>query len=172
MEKPTNRSGGVIVKKLERGLNSGWNDYYLAFIIVAPVVALVVGTALFYYYCTRIKQKMYGKPSEGYRTDSDELIVKFDGRHNSVSTVGSGSSYASTAALLRRSLRSRLGSNLSQVSEMDLPLDDQWEINRGQVKRLEVLGEGAFGRVEKAEGIGLPNMPHRCVVAVKMLKGE
>lgn len=115
---------------------------------------------------------MYGIPSDSFRKDSDGLIAKFDVRHNSVSTVGSGSSYASTAALLHRSMRSRLGSNLSQVSEVDLPLDDLWEINRDQVKRLEVLGEGAFGRVEKAEATGLPNMPYKCVVAVKMLKGK
>ena len=122
---------------------------------------------------TRSKQNKHGIPGESHRTDSERMIVQFDGRHNSVSTVGSGSSYTSTTALLRqRSMRSRFGSNLSQVSELELPLDDEWEIDRGLIKCLDVLGEGAFGRVMRAEALGLPDNPYRSVVAVKMLKGK
>ena len=36
---------------------------------------------------------------------------------------------------------------------------------------LEVLGEGAFGRVHKAEAVGLDDSSNAVTVAVKMLKG-
>ena len=72
----------------------------------------------------------------------------------------------------QRSLRSRLGSNLTQVSEVEMPLDEKWEIDREIISLQEVLGEGAFGRVMKAEVLGMPNMPFRFNVAVKMLKGK
>ena len=52
-----------------------------------------------------------------------------------------------------------------------MPLDEKWEIDRGIISLQEVLGEGAFGRVMKAEVLGMPNMPCRLNVAVKILKG-
>ena len=48
--------------------------------------------------------------------------------------------------------RSRLGSEnttLTMVSEYELPLDPDWEFPRGQLELLEVLGEGAFGKVSR-----------------------
>lgn len=91
-------------------------------------------------------------------------------RHHSVTT--SVSSYGSTVPLLRK--RSvRIDSNLSQVSEYDLPLDEEWELDRSLITVLDTLGEGAFGRVMKAEAIGLKSAPYSsCFVAVKMLKGK
>ena len=86
---------------------------------------------------------------------------------------GSSSSYDSTVPLIRnRSLRSRVGSNLTQVSELETSFDERWEIDRENINFVGVLGEGAFGRVMKAEIIGLPSMPFKFNVAVKMLKGE
>lgn len=52
-----------------------------------------------------------------------------------------------------------------------MPLDEKWEIDRGIISLQEVLGEGAFGRVMKAEVLGMPNMPCTLNVAVKILKG-
>ena len=71
----------------------------------------------------------------------------------------------------QRSLHSRLVSNFTQVSGVNMPLDEKWEIDRGIISLQEVLGEGAFGRVMKAEVLGMPNMPCRLNVAVKILKG-
>lgn len=86
---------------------------------------------------------------------------------------GSSSSYDSTVPLIRnRSLRSRVGSNLTQVSELETSFDERWEIDRENINFVGVLGEGAFGRVMKAEIIGLPSMPFKFNVAVKMLKGK
>ena len=144
--------------------------YIVVFVSVAVVVGLILTAVMF--YCRRkllyAKEAGYGvvtiaKPNEPavqYRTHAP--------------SIGSSSSYGSTAPLLRqRSLRSRLGSNLTQVSEVDMPLDEKWEIDREHIILSGVLGEGAFGKVMKAEAIGLPNMPsYRFEVAVKMLKGK
>jgi len=53
------------------------------------------------------------------------------------------------------------------VSEIEVPYDEAWELDRSQLVFSEILGEGAFGRVLKAEALGLG-----FTVAVKMLKGE
>lgn len=59
-----------------------------------------------------------------------------------------------------------------QVSEIEVPYDEAWEIDRNLLVLSEILGEGAFGRVVKAEAIGLNNLPNSVIVAVKMLKGK
>ena len=101
----------------------------------------------------------------------NEITVEYKAHDPSVG--GSLSSCESTAPLMRQpSLRSRLASNLTQVSEEDMSLDEKWEIDRELISLQEVLGEGAFGRVMKAEVLGMPNMPFRLNVAVKMLKGK
>lgn len=57
------------------------------------------------------------------------------------------------------------------VSEYELPLDSAWELPREYLTLGNTLGEGAFGKVVKAQmNITKPGIPS--VVAVKMLKGE
>jgi len=57
------------------------------------------------------------------------------------------------------------------VSEYELPLDSAWELPREYLTLGNTLGEGAFGKVVKAQmNITRPGIPS--VVAVKMLKGE
>lgn len=58
---------------------------------------------------------------------------------------------------------------ISQGSE--IPLDEDWDIAREHVRLLGTIGEGAFGRVLKAEAY-IPRLgPMRLTVAVKTLKG-
>lgn len=56
---------------------------------------------------------------------------------------------------------------------MVLQCDAEWEINRENLNLLDVIGEGAFGKVLKADAFGLNkgNMS-KTVVAVKTLKGN
>lgn len=56
------------------------------------------------------------------------------------------------------------------VSEYELPMDSDWEINRNCLILGKNLGEGAFGRVVKAEATNIIKPGNRSVVAVKMLK--
>ncbi|XP_043269981.1 fibroblast growth factor receptor homolog 1-like isoform X2 [Venturia canescens] len=57
----------------------------------------------------------------------------------------------------------------SSISEYELPLDSAWELSREHLALGNTLGEGAFGKVVRAQtNTGKPGIP--CVVAVKMLK--
>lgn len=58
-----------------------------------------------------------------------------------------------------------------QISEYELPMDSEWEIPRDTLFLGKSLGEGAFGKVVKAEGHSLLKQGVNSVVAVKMLKG-
>lgn len=58
----------------------------------------------------------------------------------------------------------------SPISEYEFPMDTNWEFPRQQLKLGETLGEGAFGRVVRAEANGLMKNGTHNVVAVKMVK--
>ena len=125
----------------------------------------------FYLYRRKMKLAKEAKYGLVNSPKPKEIAVEYRAHHPSVG--GSLSSCGSTVPLMRqRSLRSRLGSNLTQVSEEEMPVDEKWEIDREIISLQEVLGEGAFGRVMKAEVLGIPNMLFRFNVAVKMLKGK
>lgn len=57
------------------------------------------------------------------------------------------------------------------ISEYELPMDSDWEIPRDMLCLGKNLGEGAFGKVVKAEAVNLLKPGNTSVVAVKMLKG-
>lgn len=71
-----------------------------------------------------------------------------------------------------RQSRSRLGSEMTSLSEYELPLDSDWELPRSKLLKGESLGEGAFGKVVKAEVQGIVRPDLLTTVAVKMLKGK
>jgi hypothetical protein len=58
------------------------------------------------------------------------------------------------------------------ISEYELPMDSDWEIPRAMLCLGKSLGEGAFGKVVKAEAVGLLKPGMSSIVAVKMLKGN
>ncbi|XP_043248037.1 fibroblast growth factor receptor homolog 1-like isoform X2 [Colletes gigas] len=60
-------------------------------------------------------------------------------------------------------------SNGGSISEYELPVDSAWELPREHLSLGNTLGEGAFGKVVRAQtNTGKPGIPN--VVAVKMLK--
>ncbi|XP_076759206.1 fibroblast growth factor receptor homolog 1 isoform X3 [Xylocopa sonorina] len=60
-------------------------------------------------------------------------------------------------------------SNGGSISEYELPVDSAWELPREHLNLGNTLGEGAFGKVVRAQtNTGKPGIPG--VVAVKMLK--
>ena len=76
-----------------------------------------------------------------------------------------------TIKIERCQSRSHLGSEITSLSEYELPLDVAWELPRSKLLIGESLGEGAFGKVMKADAHGIlrPDVP--TTVAIKMLKG-
>ncbi|KAJ9581128.1 hypothetical protein L9F63_023694, partial [Diploptera punctata] len=80
-------------------------------------------------------------------------IVKIEKQKSSQSQMATGSS----------------GSDL-MISEYELPLDTEWEIPRNMLTLGKTLGEGAFGKVVKAEGQNIIKQGANTIVAVKMLK--
>ena len=55
--------------------------------------------------------------------------------------------------------------------ELDEIIDEETELDRESLAIGEMLGEGAFGVVVKAEALGLAHKTEKQFVAVKMLKG-
>lgn len=53
-----------------------------------------------------------------------------------------------------------------------LPYDHRWEFPKERLKLGRTLGQGAFGRVIRAEAIGLEDGETSTTVAIKMLKGN
>ncbi|KAK3860047.1 hypothetical protein Pcinc_024337 [Petrolisthes cinctipes] len=75
-----------------------------------------------------------------------------------------------TIKIERCQSRSRLGSEMTCISEYELPLDSDWELPRARLVMGESLGEGAFGKVVRAEVQGILRPEMMTTVAVKMLK--
>ncbi|KAK7073865.1 hypothetical protein SK128_023184, partial [Halocaridina rubra] len=77
-----------------------------------------------------------------------------------------------TVKIERCQSRSRLGSEMTSISEYELPLDVDWELPRSRLALGESLGEGAFGKVVRAEVQGLNRSEQLNLASVKMLRGN
>ncbi|EDO43236.1 predicted protein, partial [Nematostella vectensis] len=91
---------------------------------------------------------------------------------NSRTRIGSTGSANSSTPLIRYRNVTTSSIEESFLDFYELPIDEDWEIDRSQITIKEQLGEGAFGLVMKAEALGLTDMPYRHTVAVKMLKAD
>ena len=84
---------------------------------------------------------------------------------------GGGAHDALLFPVIKIEKRSRLGTDMTSVSEYELPLDTKWEFPRQHLKIGKSLGEGAFGHVVQAQADGIIQPNVSSTVAVKMLKG-
>ncbi|XP_052098612.1 fibroblast growth factor receptor 2-like isoform X2 [Mytilus californianus] len=137
--------------------------------IIAGVTSVVVLILLLLVF---ICYKRYKRVQSGKYRNVKRVIVM---RQNEI--YYPDKSYDGTQPLVLPTIRiepgprRRLSSDLTMMSEYDLPLDKHWEFGREKLSLGKPLGEGAFGLVVKAEAVGLNKAP-TTAVAVKMLKED
>ena len=162
----TNETTQGTVSAVKRVKEDDSSPIFMAIGVVASVLLLGIIVCVGMW---RHHNSKKAKPSAYYDNRTDSGSVQF--RPQALSSTSSSYLGSSAPLLRQRSYRSRLGSNLTQLSEFEMPLDEDWEIDRSHINILGELGEGAFGKVMKAEALGLPGLQARFFVAVKMLKG-
>ncbi|NP_001161535.1 fibroblast growth factor receptor A [Saccoglossus kowalevskii] len=137
----------------------------IAIVVIAVILIVVFGIGI----CV-VKQKLRKKnrgPILGNRANQDKSQIQHQISTESNSSVGSGH------ALIRRS--QRLSSNITTISEIEIPFDEKWEFPRNRLCIGKMLGEGAFGQVLEAEAVGIMkdgSKTSNTTVAVKMLKSD
>lgn len=72
---------------------------------------------------------------------------------------------------IERQKASSVRNDSFSMTEYELPIDPEWEFPRMNLQFGKSLGEGAFGKVVKAEACGILQTDVTTTVAVKMLKG-
>ncbi|XP_046850988.1 fibroblast growth factor receptor 4-like isoform X2 [Xenia sp. Carnegie-2017] len=141
----------------------------LYIVVSVAAIVLVIGSIFAYlliFKCKKHKKRVFsvaGYHPRNYPRKERDLL----------SSTSSSVSTSSTNPLLNNQRFRRLDSGLSDVSEMVMQFDPRWEINRENLNLLQVIGEGAFGKVLKAEafGVGKQNFG-KTIVAVKTLKDD
>ncbi|GAB6024923.1 hypothetical protein CHUAL_010028 [Chamberlinius hualienensis] len=132
--------------------------------LVAGIFGVLVSVGLCYFFILKTKRPPVGSNlnNNGPPLYKKKVIV------TRMDSVGSHNSIAPLVKI--DSSRSRLSSELTTVSEYEIPLDAEWEFDRTKLVLKELLGEGAFGVVMRGEATGLMINEEWSVVAVKMLK--
>ncbi|CAH1782894.1 unnamed protein product [Owenia fusiformis] len=74
--------------------------------------------------------------------------------------------------IIRKDHRNRLSSELTTVSEYQIPVDPAWEFPREKLSLGRILGEGAFGIVRQGEAVGIGGKTTTTTVAIKSLKHD
>uniref|UniRef100_A0A646QDD7 Fibroblast growth factor receptor n=1 Tax=Hemiscolopendra marginata TaxID=943146 RepID=A0A646QDD7_9MYRI len=134
----------------------------VGFMILAGVIFLIAGVFFFRWHFH--KQKPHVTILKEACIIRKKIILERQDSNNS---------HSSMAPLVKIDCtRSRLSSELTTVSEYELPIDPEWEIQRDKLILGKPLGEGAFGQVMKAELYGTDDKDPPFIVAVKMLKDE
>ncbi|XP_052059025.1 fibroblast growth factor receptor 2-like, partial [Mytilus californianus] len=152
-----NRSGGTNNK-----------ERIVIYIIGGVTLVVILILLLLLFICYRRYKRVQ---SSKYRNVKRVIVM----RQNEINRPDK--SYDGTQPLVLPTIRiepgprRRVSSDLTMVSEYDLPLDKHWEFKREQLSLGEPLGEGAFGQVVKAEAVGLNKAP-TTAIAVKMLKED
>lgn len=156
-------SGGSTLTRTE------FSDLEIGLLAAAGGLMLLVVYIAWCCVRSRKQKRTLELPDAKYEVPMERVTIEPRSfvRTSSVSSTGSAAAF-----LRQRSFRNRLESRLTQVSEVEVPYEEAWEIDRSHLVLSDVLGEGAFGRVIKAKAVGLNNSPYSIIVAVKMLKED
>lgn len=143
------------------------------YVVAALLAIIIVVGAVVFHHCYKKKRTTiieYKHNTETVNILSQEQAPPNVPNRRTASVSSTGS--AAVSLLRQRSMRSRLGSRLTQLTEIEIPYDPQWDIDRNDIFIQDSLGEGAFGKVMKAQIFGSKEGTlGQLTVAVKMLKG-
>lgn len=138
-----------------------WAIIFLGAIILVIVVLLALCGALIYRSNMLQKKMKLANQTTNIVVRKKVVLVRQE----------SGSSQNSIAPLVKIDYpRGPNDEELATISEYEIPPDPLWEFPRENLKFLEPLGQGAFGKVVKAEAKGIEKNGSTNTVAVKMLK--
>ncbi|KAH8295513.1 hypothetical protein KR018_012512 [Drosophila ironensis] len=151
---------------LEVGVTSGMERAPLTYFIVFGVILLFIFmcTVFIFYAVRKMKhEKLLKQRIETVHQWTKKVIIfKPEGGGDS-----SGSMDTMIMPVVRiqkqRTTVLQSGNEPAPFNEYEFPLDSNWELPRNQLVLGRTLGEGAFGRVVKAE-------VNNAIVAVKMVK--
>ncbi|XP_077981310.1 fibroblast growth factor receptor 3-like [Glandiceps talaboti] len=137
-------------------------ELYIILALIVLVVLIIVGFVLFLIRRRRKKPAIRGR-----------IIAANPSMIQHQMSMESNSSVGSSHPLIRRN--QRLSSNITSISEIEIPYDESWEFPRNRLTIGKPLGEGAFGQVLEAVAVGIGKNGSNnssITVAVKMLKSD
>ncbi|CAH0562089.1 unnamed protein product [Brassicogethes aeneus] len=157
-----------VVDSLEIDEESPFYASKFAFISIMIIIAsffVIVTTLVFYISKKRANIEKLALKRERI---TKKIIIE---KNNSLEENIAGPLRMPVVKIEKQKTLSAVTEEDPMISEYELPTDSDWEIPRHKLKLGKSLGEGAFGRVVRAEVTDPPkNGP--TIVAVKMLKGS
>ncbi|KAM4709472.1 fibroblast growth factor receptor 3 isoform 3-T3 [Discoglossus pictus] len=139
-------------------------------VVVSVVTAIIVFISVIIAFLTC---RMRNPSKKAMNTPAVHKISKFPLKRQ-VSLESNSSMNSNTPLVRITHLSSCDGTMLANVSELGLPADPKWELQRTRLTLGKPLGEGCFGQVVMADAIGIDkDKPNKSsTVAVKMLKDD
>lgn len=157
-----NRTDNVVTMPLTHGFR-GLQAWTIVVICMVAIGVVSTGVAVLAYRAAASQQQKLSLANA-----QNHIIIK---KKVVLERQDSDTSQTSVAPLVKIDCpRGRLSSELTTVSEYELPLDPEWEFPRERLVLGKPLGEGAFGQVMKGEAYTLYGKEKPTIVAVKMLK--
>uniref|UniRef100_A0A915CAJ0 Receptor protein-tyrosine kinase n=1 Tax=Parascaris univalens TaxID=6257 RepID=A0A915CAJ0_PARUN len=127
----------------------------LVLIILAVVLAIVLGASTLYIFCVKRNSKAHIAQMEQLIGPVKKRVV-ITKRVVDPSETDGWSDMPSTYQIHIEPIatsphrRPRLSSDLTLLSDYEIPPDPAWEVDRSRLRFVDLLGEGAFGEVWKA----------------------
>ncbi|CAG9855416.1 unnamed protein product [Phyllotreta striolata] len=161
----------------EPAVQNSSNDNNDSMIIIIVGVAIIFVVFIISFICIHYRQKIKREKREkmiAVETARAAIVTQWT-KKVIIEKINNSKENVSEPLLMPvvKIEKQKLQSNNAEngiISEYELPMDSDWEIPRDLLVLGKNLGEGAFGRVVKAEASNIVKPGSKSVVAVKMLK--
>ncbi|VDN01536.1 unnamed protein product [Thelazia callipaeda] len=152
----------------------------VAVIVLFVLLTLTLSTTLFYIFCIRKHSKAQIAEMEQFIGPVKKRVIvtkqPMDPENDGWSDMPSTYQIHVEPIPMSGTRIPRLSSDLTFLSDYEIPPDPAWEVERSRLRFVEMLGEGAFGEVWKAvlkiTRSSLSQEVHEEEVAVKKLKAS